>query len=222
MKREKGSITVFICILLSVLIPLSGILMDLARYNEAVRIAESSVKFCTESMLAAYDRQLKEQFGLLAMHPRDVESMEKEIYELLSDNLTPEDAGGSVTDLYNFKVRRVEVIPIYNLSEPYVLEQQVTEFMKYRAPIQAVGEFLEKLKSMAGLAKEGEIVERNMALDKLLNGMREDMVCFALLMDQKMKNINKDNGMDNLSYWTLLAIESNNEDEKKAGRSRQP
>lgn len=216
MKREKGSITVFICILLSVLIPLSGILMDLARYNEAVRIAESSVKFCTESMLAAYDRQLKEQFGLLAMHPRDVESMEKEIYELLSDNLTPEDAGGSVTDLYNFKVRRVEVIPIYNLSEPYVLEQQVTEFMKYRAPIQAVGEFLEKLKSMAGLAKEGEIVERNMALDKLLNGMREDMVCFALLMDQKMKNINKDNGMDNLSYWTLLAIESNNEDEKKS------
>ena len=43
--------------------------------------------------------KLKEQFGLLAMHPRDVESMEKEIYELLSDNLTPETAGGDVTDL---------------------------------------------------------------------------------------------------------------------------
>ena len=102
MKREKGSITVFICILLSVLIPLCGILMDLARYNEAVKMAQSSLKLCTESMLAAYDRQLKEQFGLLAMHPRDVESMEKEIYELLSDNLTPETAGGDVTDLYRF------------------------------------------------------------------------------------------------------------------------
>ena len=213
MKREKGSITVFICILLSVLIPLCGILMDLARYNEAVKMAQSSLKLCTESMLAAYDRQLKEQFGLLAMHPRDVESMEKEIYELLSDNLTPETAGGDVTDLYRFKVRRVEVIPIYNLSEPYVLEQQVTEFMKYRAPIQAVGEFLEKLKTMTSLAKEGEIVERNMALDKILNDIRVDMIYFALLLDQKMENINNNDGMDNFASITVGFIERNNENE---------
>ena len=216
MKRERGSITVFICILLSVLIPLSGILMDLARYNEAVKIAESSVRLCAESMLAAYDRQMKEQFGLLAMHPRDAVSLEKEIYELLSDNLTPEDAGGSVTDLYRFKVRRVEVIPIYNLSEPYVLEQHIAEFMKYRAPIQAVGEFLEKLKSMTSLAKEGEIVERNMTLDKLLNGLRKGLIYFSLLMNRKMENINKNNGMDNLAYWTLLAVESNNEKEQES------
>lgn len=214
MKRIRGSITVFICIVLSVLIPLCGILMDLARYNEAVRIAESSLKLCTESMLAAYDRQLKEQFGLLAMYPRDVASMEKEIYELLSDNLTPENPDGDVTDLYRFRVNRVEVIPIYNLSEPYVLEQQVTEFMKYRAPIQAVGEFLEKLKSMTSLAREGETVERNMTLDKLLNGLREDMILFALLMDQKMEHINQQDGMDHYSAYVISAVESNNSSER--------
>jgi len=72
MKRQRGSITVFICILMAALIPLSAILVDLARYSEAAKIAESTVKLCTESMLAAYDRQLKEQYGLLAMHPRDI------------------------------------------------------------------------------------------------------------------------------------------------------
>lgn len=213
MKRNRGSITVFICIILSVLIPLCGILMDLARYNEAVRMADSSLKLCVESMLAAYDRQLKEQFGLLAMYPRDVESMEKEIYELLSDNLTPENAEGNVTDLYRFRVNRVEVIPIYNLSEPYVLEQQVTEFMKYRAPVQAVSEFLEKLKSMANLARESEVVEHNMTLDKLLNGLREDMIYFALLMDQKMENINKNSQTENYASAVIAEIESNNQKE---------
>ena len=116
-----------------------------------------------------------------------------------------------MTDLYRFKVRRVEVIPIYNLSEPYVLEQQITEFMKYRAPIQAVGEFLEKLKSMAGLSKEGEIVERNMALDKLLNGMREDMVCFALLMEKKMKNINRVDKYESYSREVIRTVSENNQ-----------
>lgn len=210
MKRTRGSITVFICIILAALIPLCGILMDLVRYNEAVRIAQSSLKLCAESMLAAYDRQMKEQFGLLAMHPREAASLEKEIYELLSDNLTPESADGNVTDLFRFKVRRVEVIPYYNLSEPYVLEQQVAEFMKYRAPVQAVSEFLEKLKSMTNLAREGEIAERNIALDKLLNGLRADMIYFALLLDQKMKQINKTDRFDPLSQAIIDAVNANN------------
>lgn len=214
MRLERGSITVFICILLSVLIPLCGILTDLARYNEAVSIAQTSLRISVESMLAAYDRQLREQYGLFAVYPRDVESIEKEIYELLSDNLTPESAEGNVTDLFRFKVRRVEVIPIYNLSEPYVLEQQVAEFMKYRAPIQAVSEFVEKLKNMINLEKESRIVEQNMELDKLLNDLRSEMVYFSLLMDKKMKKINSINGTGNFTGDVISKVESNNEKEK--------
>lgn len=210
MKLRKGSITVFLCIVLAVLIPLCGILIDLTRYNEAKKIAESSLKVCTESMLAAYDTQLKEQFGLFAMYPRDTASIKKEIYELLSDNLTPENAEGKVTDLYGFKVNRVEVFPIYNYSEPYVLEQQVTEFMKYRAPIQAISEFVEKLKTMGGLMKEGDMIEKNMNIDKLLNGIRENMVYLALLLDEKMKTINKSSLGESMRFSYIQHINDNN------------
>jgi uncharacterized protein YukE len=197
--RRNGSITVFLCIVLAALIPLCGVLIDLVRYNEAKKMAESSLKICAESMLAAYDTQLREQFGLFAMYPREnIASMEKEIYELLSDNLTPENSDGKATDLFGFRVNRVVVIPIYNYSEPYVLEQQITEFMKYRAPIQMVGEFLEKLKTMSGLMKEGDMVEKNMKIDKLLNSLREKTVCLSLLMKEKMPLINK---YDWRTYW---------------------
>ncbi|HHY63747.1 MAG TPA: hypothetical protein GX501_01745, partial [Clostridiaceae bacterium] len=126
--------TVFLCIVLAALIPLSCILIDVYRYFLAVSQAKTALKICSESILAAYDRRLKEQYGFFAMYPRDAEAMEKEIYELLSRNLNCGAGADGVTDLYGFSVRKVDVIPFYNLSEPYVLEQQAVEFMKYRAP----------------------------------------------------------------------------------------
>jgi hypothetical protein len=105
-KWRRGSITIFIVIVLAIMIPLTGVLIDLARLSEATKIAKSSIKVCAESMLAAYDRQLKEQYSLFAMYPRDVAAMEKEIYALLTDNLVPDDVNGTVTNLYGFQCRR--------------------------------------------------------------------------------------------------------------------
>jgi len=193
-KWRRGSITIFIVIVLAIMIPLTGVLIDLARLSEATKIAKSSIKVCAESMLAAYDRQLKEQYSLFAMYPRDVAAMEKEIYALLTDNLVPDDVNGTVTNLYGFSVQKVEVIPFYNLSEPYVLEQQVTEFMKYRAPVQTVTEFIEKVKALVGLVKEADMVSKNMDIDKKLNEFRADIVHYALLLEKKMISINYSQG----------------------------
>ena len=91
-------------------------------------------------------------------------------------------------------------------------EQQVTEFMKYRAPIQAVGEFLEKLKTMTSLAKEGDSgAQYGAGQDP--HDIRVDMIYFALLLDQKMENINNNDGMDNFASITVGFIERNNENE---------
>ncbi|HHU89760.1 MAG TPA: hypothetical protein GXZ22_01720, partial [Clostridiaceae bacterium] len=125
--KPRGSITVFLCIVLAVLIPLSCVLVDITRYSLAKKQAKTALKTCAESVLAAYDRQLKEQYGLFAIYPRDIENMEKEIYELLSSNLNTESAVDGFSDLYEFKVLNIDAIPFYNYSEPFVLQQQVAE-----------------------------------------------------------------------------------------------
>lgn len=213
--KPRGSITVFLCIVLAVLIPLSCMLIDITRYSLAKKQAKTALKICAESVLAAYDRQLKEQYGLFAIYPRDAENIEKEIYELLSRNLNTESEVDGFSDLYEFKVLNVEAIPFYNYSEPFVLQQQVAEFMKYRAPIQIVQEFYEKIKVMMGLMKEGDMIERKMTLDKVMNDIRCDLVNIYCMIKDELVKFNyivespdvtfKDRTITNISEYLKIA-----------------
>jgi len=204
--KKRGSATVFLCIILAVLIPLACILIDIYRYSLAVGQAKTALKISSESVLAAYDRGLKEQYGLFAIYPREKEALEKEIFELLSQNLNYGASADGVTDLYGFSVKKVEAIPFYNLSEPFVLEQQAVEFMKYRAPVQVVQEFYEKLKIMIGLMKEGDMIERKMAVDKLMNNIREGMVNVSCMLRYKLCLINcSEDGIDKNLKKSVIA-----------------
>ena len=75
--KKRGSATVFLCIILAVLIPLACILIDIYRYSLAVGQAKTALKISSESVLAAYDRGLKEQYGLFAIYPREKEAWKK-------------------------------------------------------------------------------------------------------------------------------------------------
>ena len=215
--KPRGSITVFLCIVLAVLIPLSCVLVDITRYLLAKKQAKTALKTCAESVLAAYDRQLKEQYGLFAIYPRDIENMEKEIYELLSSNLNTESAVDGFSDLYEFKVLNIDAIPFYNYSEPFVLQQQVAEFMKYRAPVQVVQEFYEKIKVMMGLIKEGDMIEQKMTLDKLMNDIRSDLVNIYCMVNNELIKFNyivddsgntlKDRTISNITEYFQIAKE---------------
>ncbi len=188
--KARGSVTVFICIILAAIIPFSCIMIDLARISWAKAQAKAALKICTESMLAGYDRQLKEQYGLFSIYPQGTDAMEKEIYELMSQNLNANASVDGVTDLYKFKVKSVQAIPLYNYSEPFVLQEQVAEFMKYRAPIAAVQEVYEKLKVISGLIKEGDMVEQKITVDKLMNDIRSNLVNISCMINGVLNEFN--------------------------------
>ena len=211
--NQRGSVTVFLCIVLAALIPLSCLLTDLARYNFAKKQARAALKICVESMLAAYDRQLREQYGLFSLYPRDIDSMEKELFDLLSENLNVGVSAEGATDLYGFNVRNVEVIPFYNLSEPDILEQHIAEFMKYRAPVQIVQEFYEKIKLMTGIMEEARMIEDKMEIDRLMNDIRSLLIRLHFMINDKCCyfNINPENSNETLKDYILKEIESHKE-----------
>ncbi|NMA64698.1 MAG: hypothetical protein GX957_00445, partial [Clostridiaceae bacterium] len=225
--KQRGSVTVFLCIVLAAIIPLSCLLTDLARFNMAKKQAKTALKITVESILAAYDRQLREQYGLFSIYPRDLDSMEKEIFDLLSDNLNVGVSAEGASDIYGFNVRSVKAIPFYNLSEPDVLEQQIAEFMKYRAPVQIIQEFYEKIKLMIGVMEEVEMIEDKMEVDRLMNDIREYLVRLHYMINDicsdfnvKPGNVNqtlKDDILNSLkwyqSYIEVLQENSNDETE---------
>lgn len=219
-KNQKGNITVFLCIVLAALIPLTFILIDLTRLRMAFVQADGTVKDSLNAMLAAYNRQLKEQYGLFALSPREEADWEKNLYELLSDNLNTGSAVEGTADLYGFTVQSVKVETRYNLSRPLVLEKQAAEFMKYRAPVQVIGEFYAKLKAMGGLLKDAETVSDKIYLDKLLNQIREESVYLWGLYTEKMPSVNRDGHTTRLRQDVMgkvaLAMEGALEADRKA------
>lgn len=197
-QRQRGSVTIFLCILLSVLIPLTGILVDLVRYRLADGQVREALRLTADSLLAGYDRPLREEYGLFSLALTDRNKLEENASSILSANLTPMKLEG-VSDLYGFKVEKLQVIPLQNLTESAVLERQVAEFMKYRAPMQMATGLLEKIKAFSGAVEETSVIQADMALDRELAAIRSDLVHLSMLR-VKMETIGSEpmKGIENL------------------------
>lgn len=185
--KVRGSVTVFVSIVLSVLIAFSGVMVDLSRLRAGEKHARAAVQLSVQSALSQYHAPLKENYGLMVMG-YDQEELEGLIGDLLSKNLAVENRYmPGYTDLFGFEVENVTVTPMFNLSEDYVLEQQITQFMKYRAPAATIGNFLEKLRSLNTCMAQSGLLNKKMELEKKLQKIREEQVYLKLLLAERIR-----------------------------------
>ncbi|WP_252891820.1 hypothetical protein [Thermoclostridium stercorarium] len=130
--KLRGSVTVFVSIILSALILFSGTVIDLARFRAGETHARAAVQLAVQSALARYFSPLKENYGLWAS-AHSKEELEMLIYDLIEKNLGTENTFiPGITDLFGFSVDSVTVYPVFNLTDAQVLEKEIADFMKYR------------------------------------------------------------------------------------------
>jgi hypothetical protein len=190
--RLKGSITVFMSIVLSALIAFTGIIVDASRLKAAKKHAQAAVQLSVQSALTQYHAPLKEHYGFMSTRYGQ-EELEAFIFELLENNLSVENAYmPEYVDIFGFQVENVTVTPIFNLTEDYVLEQQITQFMKYRAPVSTVGNFLEKLKALKTCMAQSGVLNKKMDLEKKLQKIREEQVYLHLLLADRIGGFSDD------------------------------
>lgn len=199
-KRNEGAITVYICILISIMLVLTGVLVDGAR----ARVAEAQVQNVTEaaanSVLANYNNILKEWFGLMAMSENNPAVIEEELMYYLNRNLMTElgaekknlsDASWdyakkffndenkyesvSFLDMYDYRVEEVKALPLYNLAENEVLRAQIVDYMKYRAPEILAEEFLEKINVFKSYKKQAKVLSSKLELDKSMDEISKEL-----------------------------------------------
>ncbi len=190
LKSQCGSSVVFFCILLSVMVPLTGILIDLARVRLATVRVNEALRLTAESLLSQYNTTLKNEYGFFAMDITQREALTDCAKELLNANIKPMVVDG-VKDLYQFQVKELHVVPLYNLSEPEVMKGQILEFMKYRAPLQMTDGFIEKLQAFTQSSDEVRVMDADMTLDREMENLRQDNVYLALMLQTKMTQVGK-------------------------------
>ena len=195
--NNRGAITVYLSIILSAVIMLSGVLMDIVRIRAAEVQVRRAANTAALSALAGYNTKLKAEYGLFALQSSDIAYLNETTEDYFGKNLLSniEDINGKhqmynflkgimlnnqykdvdYIDLYNYEVEGVEVTPIYNFTENEITRQQIVEYMKYRAPVQFAENFMEKIDYVASSADITSSYKQKIAIEKKLGSIEKAM-----------------------------------------------
>ena len=182
-KFQKGAISVFLVIVLIPCMVISSMFVDMSRVVLAKGYASSAADLALNSLMANYDPDLSEYYGMVASC-QDIDQFYEEsaqyfLEALYSQGIDADDAesllgyinamavGSGVHDLYKLNVQTETskiVTPVEGASlgeSAVIIKDDIVEFMKYRGPVEIVSKVITRLKnsnaaSVLGTADEDE------------------------------------------------------------------
>ncbi|MBS5483422.1 hypothetical protein [Eubacterium sp.] len=116
----KGIISIFLCLIMTPILSLTGALIEFSRYQNAVQTGEEAVNVSTIATLSNYDKYLSDRFGVFALKQNNGFNL-KNTYE----NYFETNSGvlGKSIEMSNTSASGDNP-----LSEQEILEQQITDF----------------------------------------------------------------------------------------------
>lgn len=207
-KRTKGAISIFLVIILVPMMTVSALFVDASKVSLARSAATSAGDLALNTALTDYDTLLKDMYGLFATAQNTEELYAKleDYYRtcITSSGISDEDADSYVdqimaqlgllsSDSNTSDILNMELIDFNvnkrsdaTLANATILEKQLVDFMKYRAPINTGLSFLTSLQSFSTLSKQTELVDNRTEYYKQQQTVMEKL-------QEAWKNINSYN-----------------------------
>lgn len=127
--NSSGVITVLVSLLLVGILSLGTVVLEAGRLQAAkTQLAEATASAST-SMIAAYDSDLYERYGLLAIDTERYTLERCSDYLEFNSDLAVGYRGNRVTRMY--AINQISLQSLYNLTEPSVLKRQILARAKY-------------------------------------------------------------------------------------------
>lgn len=208
---RKGSVSLFFILITAIVFAFNAVLIDYARILAVEQQTEYALQSATRSALAGYSNALR-KYGLFAIESGEAETI---FNKVITENLEID------TDerFFNYVQPTVESYSL-NASRPLVeidiLEHQILEEMKYKAPVEIVLNLIDNFSFLADAMKSAsefiDIAEavqepfenREALLDKsetFLNGDEEEE---EIGMNDRLESFN--NNMNSTDYSTYPAV----------------
>jgi hypothetical protein len=133
--NNRGSITIFLLIIISFCLVIAQIIVDIIRIRYADIQIKEAMDIASISTLSNFSQILKERYGLNSIN-FNKELLQEEYLFFLEKNLSSR-SNQSITnfhDLYDYNIEELSITPIYNLSSGIVLKNQIEKFMQLRGP----------------------------------------------------------------------------------------
>lgn len=185
MGYEKGSITVFLSLVLILVLALAGTLIEAARVRVSGGMEKRALKSAVQSVFTEYYRPLYDDYHLflLGRDARDKTggSLIKEVQEYLEASLNQkEDAPALVrtTDLYSMEQKKLAVTDAEYIVDAHgeLFLQQAAAYMKYKSTSELVEMFLEQLGIMKSTEETAKITQKKLELEADMGELDADIL----------------------------------------------
>ena len=143
-RAQMGGLSIFLAIVMLAVVIMTGLLVDIARVGAAKNQTARALDIATISALAGYETDLKNEYGLFAVNMPTPDT--SALTDYIKKNLWIEADEGKflgglletekrAAHLYDYQIEQVELATQMPLSDADVIERQILEYMKYRAPV---------------------------------------------------------------------------------------
>ncbi|WP_172197694.1 DUF5702 domain-containing protein [Saccharibacillus qingshengii] len=159
-KKEHGSITIFLSLILAVTLAFVAIFIDYSRMSALKAKSERLLHAATRSVLSAYVPELQRSYGLFAYGDSDPSL----IFSGVLERSLAYKAREEVLPILDAKLLSSSVELSRELGNYEIFKNQINEEMKYKAPVNFAIEVVGRFKPMSQTMKEAsgtvEILEK--------------------------------------------------------------
>lgn len=215
-RKNRGSISIFLLLVLLPMVTYATMIIDASRLQSAKTEISGAGDLAMSSAMADYEATLHELYGLFAMSPdeeqlkKNVQSyFEKNIRNSLGDEADKDyikESAKKITDmafssdeidineydfdnLINMNPENVEAsyVKDSSLANPYILKRQIMEFMKYRGPISCANNILSKFAAFKDSSNQTTVVSNKVDYSTKLNSISDPCLETYELIEQYFK-----------------------------------
>ncbi|MFO7637422.1 MAG: DUF5702 domain-containing protein [Clostridia bacterium] len=154
---KKGSITVFLALVIPVLLLACLLLTDVHMARNGKRMAQRSVETCAWKILSGYSSWLKDNYHIYA-YDNEPARLEAAGMGILKENL--KNAG-----IYGFRVEELEILPTNPLVQTENLKKQIITVMEDLAYGMVLDEIRERMGTLDFLQQTSGILKMKMQID---------------------------------------------------------
>jgi len=197
-KKINGSISLFLSMIILLLVIMEGYLIDGSKVLAAKMMMASAGDMTLNAGLTYYDEALRDIYGLFAISESEAELKQNlklhfqktigeaageadegyvdqlmgYIEESISGGWSGEEAG-KLINLQLDDTFAVSGAEDSVLSKPYVMKQQILEYMKYRGPVSIGYGMLEKIYAFKDLKKQQQVMEKKLDYEEKMSDIQK-------------------------------------------------
>lgn len=200
-RKNRGSISIMLCILLLPMITYASMIMDASRLQAAKTAISGAGDLAMNAAMSEYDKVVKDMYGLFSMVQNEADldnalkdyftkTIEGALKDTGTDDQTIQEYADSFAnwiidrqndgefDFDDFLSMQVDDMTIGNVSSsalanPAVMKRQIVEYMKYKGPVSLASTLISKLGFLKNSSEQTEVLEQKVEYATSLNTVQE-------------------------------------------------